>query len=222
MGAAPASIHDYGAFGTPLAVDGSTVINGKAYINERFDPETGLQYLHARYYDPEVARFLSPDSWDPILQGVDFNRYAYAGNDPVNMSDPNGHIAGLSAFDRMSQNAAEREGGIASPNGSSTGGATTQQVSNRGGMLPGARPPGWRQEILRENQRIKELTEQIQRLDPSFRRPQSMSTRDPSSVEAYSTTREVRLQLESMLSGLQKKLASRLCLDRVECKHQEV
>ena len=91
MGATPASIHDYGPFGTPLAVDGSTVINGKAYINERFDPETGLQYLHARYYDPDLARFLSPDTWDPILAGVDFNRYAYAGNDPVNGSDPNGH-----------------------------------------------------------------------------------------------------------------------------------
>ena len=93
MGAMPASIHDYGAFGQPLAADGSTVLNGKAYINERFDPETGLQYLHARYYDPEVARFLSPDTWDPILAGVDFNRYAYAGNDPVNGSDASGHQA---------------------------------------------------------------------------------------------------------------------------------
>ena len=26
-----------------------------------------------------------------MLTGVDINRYAYAGNDPVNMSDPNGH-----------------------------------------------------------------------------------------------------------------------------------
>ena len=91
MGATPASIHDYGPFGQPLTADGSTVLNGKAYINERFDPETGLQYLHARYYDPDLARFLSPDTWDPILAGVDFNRYAYAGNDPINQSDPNGH-----------------------------------------------------------------------------------------------------------------------------------
>jgi D-alanyl-D-alanine carboxypeptidase len=53
-------------------------------------------YLHARYYDPLLSRFLTPDTWDPILAGVDFNRYAYAGNDPVNFSDPNGHhwIAG--------------------------------------------------------------------------------------------------------------------------------
>lgn len=40
------------------------------------------------------ARFLTPDTWDPILAGVDFNRYAYGANDPVNQSDPNGHMAG--------------------------------------------------------------------------------------------------------------------------------
>jgi hypothetical protein len=37
------------------------------------------------------AKFLSPDTWDPMLPGVDINRYAYAGNDPINKSDPNGH-----------------------------------------------------------------------------------------------------------------------------------
>jgi RHS repeat-associated protein len=54
-------------------------------------PETDLQYLHARYYDPNLGRFLSPDTWDPTLPGVDINRYAYGMNDPVNMSDPGGH-----------------------------------------------------------------------------------------------------------------------------------
>ncbi|MBK5571507.1 RHS repeat-associated core domain-containing protein [Ensifer sp. SSB1] len=39
------------------------------------------------------ARFISPDSFDPTIEGVGTNRYAYAGNDPVNKSDPNGHIA---------------------------------------------------------------------------------------------------------------------------------
>jgi hypothetical protein len=41
--------------------------------------------------DPALGRFPTPDTWDPILAGVDVNRYAYAGNDPVNGSDPNGH-----------------------------------------------------------------------------------------------------------------------------------
>lgn len=43
------------------------------------------------------ARFIQPDTMDPTVQGVGTNRYAYAGNDPVNNSDPNGHIWGLVA-----------------------------------------------------------------------------------------------------------------------------
>ncbi|HEV2563897.1 MAG TPA: RHS repeat-associated core domain-containing protein, partial [Microvirga sp.] len=61
------------------------------YIGEREDAETGLVYLNARYYDPALGRFLSPDSLDPTLPGVGTNRYAYALNDPVNGRDPSGH-----------------------------------------------------------------------------------------------------------------------------------
>jgi RHS repeat-associated protein len=87
---------DYGAYGMPLTTNGATPPatgqpQTKAYIDQRFDPETGLQYLHARFYDPLEGRFLTPDTFDPILAGVDFNRYAYRADDPVNGSDPNGH-----------------------------------------------------------------------------------------------------------------------------------
>jgi RHS repeat-associated protein len=85
--------HAYGPYGNPRITNAATVPTGRGYINERFDAETGLQYLHARYYDPELGRFLSPDWWDPWKEGVDINRYAYAGNDPINFSDPNGHAA---------------------------------------------------------------------------------------------------------------------------------
>ena len=92
MGSTASQFHDYGPYGMPIG----TAITGRAYINERYDAEASinLQYLHARYYDPNLPRFLSPDTWDPILAGVDFNRYAYAGNDPINGSDPNGHSYG--------------------------------------------------------------------------------------------------------------------------------
>uniref|UniRef100_UPI00138AFBBD RHS repeat-associated core domain-containing protein n=1 Tax=Inquilinus limosus TaxID=171674 RepID=UPI00138AFBBD len=65
----------------------------KGFIGEREDPEVGLVYLNARYYDPEIGRFISPDWWDPALPGVGTNRYAYSDNDPINKSDPEGHIA---------------------------------------------------------------------------------------------------------------------------------
>ncbi|MBW9063983.1 hypothetical protein JNB71_11695 [Rhizobium herbae] len=40
------------------------------------------------------ARFIQPDTWDPTVDGVGTNRYAYSGNDPINKSDPNGHQMG--------------------------------------------------------------------------------------------------------------------------------
>jgi hypothetical protein len=43
--------------------------------------------------DPRLARFVSPDDWDPTLSGVGTNRYAYAGNEPVNKADNNEHVA---------------------------------------------------------------------------------------------------------------------------------
>jgi RHS repeat-associated protein len=51
-----------------------------------------LQLLGARYYDPEVGRFLSPD---PIGFLAGLNLYAYCGNNPVGRADP----FGLSPFD---------------------------------------------------------------------------------------------------------------------------
>ncbi len=47
--------------------------------------------LTAQFSTAANARFISPDDMDPTLAGVGTNRYAYAGNDPVNKSDPNGH-----------------------------------------------------------------------------------------------------------------------------------
>lgn len=46
----------------------------------------GLYYMRARYYDPNVGRFISED---PIgFNGGDVNLYAYASNNPIMMIDP--------------------------------------------------------------------------------------------------------------------------------------
>ena len=80
----------YAAFGEPKPATSLP----KGFIGERPDVETGMLYLNFRYYDPALGRFISPDDLDPTLPGVGTNRYAYAGNDPVNKSDPNGHTWG--------------------------------------------------------------------------------------------------------------------------------
>ncbi len=89
---------DYTPFGDMEGhewVDPLSQPESKAFIGERFDPETGLVYLHARYYDPKLGLFTQGDWWDPTEPGVGTNRYMYSFGDPVNLSDRNGHVAGI-------------------------------------------------------------------------------------------------------------------------------
>ncbi len=53
---------------------------------------SGLQYLRARYYDPETGRFLSRDSYlGDIQDPLTLNRYVYVLNNPLMYSEPSGH-----------------------------------------------------------------------------------------------------------------------------------
>jgi RHS repeat-associated protein len=72
---------------------GVTPIAGDAhgYIGERFDVDAGLQYLNARYYDTRLGLFTQADWFDVRMAGVGTNRFAYSGNDPINLMDPSGN-----------------------------------------------------------------------------------------------------------------------------------
>ncbi|MGW9404050.1 DUF6531 domain-containing protein [Arthrobacter sp. NPDC055585] len=51
----------------------------------------GLEWLGARAYDPRARGFLSTDPLAPVLgAGWDGNPYSYAGNNPLNATDPTG------------------------------------------------------------------------------------------------------------------------------------
>jgi len=55
------------------------------------DPDTGLVYMQARYYDPEMGRFVSVDPLGPTPGNAsNFNRYGYASDNPTNHADPTG------------------------------------------------------------------------------------------------------------------------------------
>ncbi len=81
------NIHD----NSKIEISAKDHLRYKGYI---YDEETRLYYLKTRYYDPEIGRFISPDSIDyqspESINGL--NLYAYCGNDPVNYSDGFGHM----------------------------------------------------------------------------------------------------------------------------------
>jgi RHS repeat-associated protein len=60
------------------------------YTGQRSDSYINLLWYGSRHYDPELGRFIQPDTIVPSgVQGLD--RYAYVGNNPVNFTDPTGH-----------------------------------------------------------------------------------------------------------------------------------
>ncbi len=65
----------------------------RAFLDRTEDDTTGLAYLNARYYDPALARFLSPDSLAATDELQSLNRYTYALNNPLTYSDPTGLCA---------------------------------------------------------------------------------------------------------------------------------
>ncbi|MEO0492333.1 MAG: RHS repeat-associated core domain-containing protein, partial [Actinomycetota bacterium] len=55
---------------------------------------TRLAYYNARYYDPGTGQFTQPDTIVPDpTEGIDYNRYAYVRNNPINYTDPSGHCS---------------------------------------------------------------------------------------------------------------------------------
>jgi RHS repeat-associated protein len=81
-----ANTYTYDSFGN-LTTSTGTVSNPFQFTGREFDPETGLYYYRARYYDPTTGRFLSED---PLEFGGELNFYRYAQNNPVLLIDPLG------------------------------------------------------------------------------------------------------------------------------------
>ena len=79
------TLYSYSPFGE-VATTGEASDNSLQYTGREND-NTGLNYYRARYYDPQLKRFISED---PIGLDGGINVYAYVGNRPVNLKDPFG------------------------------------------------------------------------------------------------------------------------------------
>jgi RHS repeat-associated protein len=76
----------YGAFGgTEVAIDG--VDQPYRFAGREYDEQSGLYFNRARYYSPDLGRFVSED---PFGLSGGINPYAYAQNNPCSYRDPSG------------------------------------------------------------------------------------------------------------------------------------
>ena len=91
----------YDSWGTVTGISGSMAgtlgkDNPYRFKGYYYDEETGMYYLKSRYYQPEICRFISADSYDVLTQSpmalVDTNLYNYCDNNPVYREDENGQF----------------------------------------------------------------------------------------------------------------------------------
>lgn len=83
---------DYTPYGREVI--GASTSAKPGYTGHMTDPDTGLVYMKARYYDPDIGRFLSVDVFrasagDPFST----NLYVYAHAAPSMLTDPDGRQA---------------------------------------------------------------------------------------------------------------------------------
>jgi RHS repeat-associated protein len=106
-------------FGKLLSKDGVDKVNTVqvaifAFTGHVYDDNSGLYYAKARYYDAEIGRFISEDSYkgdNSII--ISLNLYIYTSNNPVINIDPTGHVfkntmvndggSGHGSFDKAGQ-----------------------------------------------------------------------------------------------------------------------
>ncbi len=86
------SRHLYKAWGELRYTTGEYSVRYK-FTGQREEATLGLYDYRARFYDPLLGRFIQPDSLVPGAGNpLAWDRYAYANNNPIYYTDPDGHI----------------------------------------------------------------------------------------------------------------------------------
>lgn len=83
---------------------GSGLLSLLGFNGQPPDPVTGHFHLGNGYrqFNPVLMRFNGPDNWSPFGQGG-LNTYAYCKGDPINYSDPTGHMRGITSLFRKTK-----------------------------------------------------------------------------------------------------------------------
>ncbi len=94
-----AATYRYSAFGEERVYN-ATIDNPWRFSGKRVDVETGWNFIGHRYYDSEVARWITPD---PLGFADGPNLYAYVHNSPILFVDPTGlyHAGFADNYDKL-------------------------------------------------------------------------------------------------------------------------
>lgn len=107
------------------------------------DRTTDWVHYGERYYSTVTGTFTQQDSLDAPLSALNANRYAYAGGDPINNTDPTGRDAGCTTVAFLAGGYAAAGGSVAGPRGAQTAGTFVGGFVNGActsdGETPGAR-----------------------------------------------------------------------------------
>ncbi len=84
---------EYYPYGETWITEGEGNNNPK-YNSQELDSESNFYFYNARYYDPEIARFVTADN---VVDAGAFgwNRYMYVSGNPISYKDPSGHFGYL-------------------------------------------------------------------------------------------------------------------------------
>lgn len=93
---------EYQPFGKQLINEDSD--NNIGFTGQKDDKSLGLTYMKARWYQPDIGRFMSPDPLKFTISDLSsFNRYSYVGNNPYKYTDPTGESRVLATFARIAK-----------------------------------------------------------------------------------------------------------------------
>ena len=101
----------YYAYGAERSASGNLQTH-RTFTGQKSDA-SGLLYYNARYYDPSLGTFISPDSMVPGAgQVINYKRFLYARGNPLKYTDPSGHASAESIQNWKANAGIELAGGL--------------------------------------------------------------------------------------------------------------
>ncbi|MEU7413442.1 RHS repeat-associated core domain-containing protein [Streptomyces sp. NPDC042638] len=114
----------YLPYGAHRGTTDALPLTDRGFLGKTEDADTGLDQIGARYYDPSLGRFISPDPLYDTTKPQSLNGYTYADGNPTTFSDPTGL--------RKCWHDADGQTCVATPGDNGGGGGPESSPSNPG------------------------------------------------------------------------------------------